>query len=465
MKHLGAIAALITLALVTTPEPARAQSKPGGGCVLDGVRLLVADAGENAIVELSVRVSAAEGVDTAVCSIPWDAVAIGAPTPQGSPPSVAVIRTFVDHAPSSLQLADGVGSAMIRGWEGPVTRTPIVVALRLLVEGTGDGLSIDVPRAALPVAAVSGARFEQRVKSARGGAATFSMANDDGALEPLGDAMAIVPTDAGPANGVGPASALPAHRARLTFAPNGSAPSATIPPSLLTLELLRASIPKRALELSPANAEGWDQLATAAYAAALHGDPVVATLGAGTLAWLGSGLSTHAIDIGETAALPDRIAVPGSVAAAIGDAPARITRRFGTRTRLLPLGRPSTFRAAMRAELSADEARATAAKQAVARLAARSSAELARTLPAAIIDDVAPTDPPRAEVLQAQMPTAAASTLAPAPMPKEPGPSTAHRSLPRRGGRHRGLLGLLALVGLAGLAAALRAEAFGPARE
>lgn len=366
-----ALATTITALLVV--GSARAEER----CRFDGVRILVSDAGDTSIVELSARV---HSVDGRGCTVDWSRVSLASPAGEASP-TIAVSQTFVDHKIiPPLTVADGVAAVQPREWHGDSG----VVAVRWFVEGTASGLRIEVPRAAFPKLADPGARVERRVKSARTGTAKFGA---------LGD-LPTLPSAPGPAGGAGPTGPADEERVVVEFVPSGPVTEA-IPGPLLTLEAMRGTLPLRVLDLSPANEEGWTEVAKRAYAAAMHGDPLVASMGVHTLAWLGSGLSLQAVKIGKAPAGPDTAVLPASVVDTIGDVDARLQKRMTTVGRLLPLGRSAVFRKALAAKPWDEAPRANAAKAAVARLATVQPQDLAAFLVPSIIDGMAaPIDPP-----------------------------------------------------------------------
>ncbi len=372
---------LVAAAALALASPARAQIEH---CKFDGVRVVVADAGDSSVVELSVRVRG--DVPDAPCSVDFSQVTLSAA--EGAAPTIAVSQTFVDHRLTTIDIADGVNSVQPRLWRG----TTGVVAARWFVEGTAGGLRVEVPRATFPKAFDPGARAERRVKSARVGTAKFG---------PLGD-LPILASPPGAAGGAGPTGPASDERVVAEFVPSGAPVTEDVPAPLVTLESFRSTLPLRVLDLSAANEEGWTEVAKRAYAAALHGDPVVASLGVHTLAWLGSGLSIQAVKIGATAST-DTAAVPASVLTAIGDVEARLSKRYGSLGRLLPLGRPAIFRKALTSKPWDDVARANAAKAAIARLASVQPQDLAPFLVPAIIDGAAaPIDPPQSVHVEPQ---------------------------------------------------------------
>lgn len=372
MKRLAAAA----FALSTLVVAARGGAEER--CRFEGLRVLVADAGEGSIVELSARVRSETG---GTCTVEWSRVSLSSPAGGDAAPTIAVAQTFLDHRLlSPMVVADGVAAVVPRDYRGE----PGVISVRWFVEGTAAGLRVEVPRAAFPKP-VAGARVERRVKSARTGSAKFG---------PLGD-IDVVPSAPGPAGGVGPAGPANEERIVVEMVPTGPVLEA-IPTPLLTLEAMRGTLPLRVLDLSPANEDGWNEVARRAYAAAIHGDPLVASMGVHTLAWLGSGLSLQAVKIGKTAAGPETAVIPASVVDTIGDVDARVQKRQPTVGRLLPLGRNAVFRKALAARPWDEAPRAAAAKAAVARLAAVPPQDLMPFLMPAIVDGMAaPIDPPQ----------------------------------------------------------------------
>ncbi|GAC1529303.1 MAG: hypothetical protein NVS3B10_26010 [Polyangiales bacterium] len=427
-------------ALAAAPSVARADDL----CVLDAVRVSLVDAGATSMLEVSARVRPSVHAPSD-CTVAWSRIALSSADPGTAAPSVVLVDGFVEHVRTPpMILADGLSGATPRDWHGVAALTGTLVSVRLLVEDTDGGLHVELPRTMFPPATVD-TRVERRVKSAREATAKFG---------DLGE-LAIAPTAPGPAGGLGPTGPLDVARVVVECVPSGVPPTETLPPWAIVLDGFRATLPSKALDLSPANDAGWDDLARHAYAAALHGDPVVASLGVSSLGWLAGGLDAHAITLGKTAAGPTVGVVPGPVADAIGDVGARLTRRYGAVGHLLPLGRPSTFRRALRAEPPAAPARATAAKGAVARLAALSPAEVAQFVTPALIDTNAPVDPP---VAAAPRPVVA-DEIAPAAKPTDEAkgaPSPGHRR--RRGHRRRNVLVALAALAALALVAAWRSR-------
>lgn len=365
MRFLGVAAAVL---LFAPSAPAQIER-----CKFDGVRIVIADSGDTSMVEISARLRG-----DGECHVDFSRVALS--SPGEAAPTIAVAQTFVGHKLTGVQVADGINAVSPREWRGE----PGVVSVRWLVEGTTAGLRVELPRSAFPKLADPGARVERRVKSARSGVAKFGK---------LGN-IAVPPTAPGAAGGLGPAGPADEERVVAEFFPEGPIIE-TVPTSVLTLDAFRDLIPRRVLDLSSQNEEGWSDVAKRAYAASLHGDPVVASLGVHTLAWLGSGLSLQAVKLGKTASADTAVA-PASVLEAIGDVEGRMTKRYGASGRLLPLGRPAIFRKALAAHPWDDEARATAAKNAVARLATVQPQDLTAFLVPAIVDgSAAPVDPPQ----------------------------------------------------------------------
>lgn len=434
MKRGAAIAAFALAAL-----PASAASA-ADVCVFEGVRVAVADAGDASYVEISARL-ASSGSDPVTCTVDWSRVVLASPGGADATPTIAIASTFVDHAQQKpLLVADGVAPASPRTWSGPVTKG--VVSVRFLVEGTASGLRVEIPRAVFPKAAHAGARAERRAKSPRDATGKFG---------PLGE-IAVPPSPPGAAGGVGPTGPFGPEPIVAEVVPTGAAPIEPLPPSVLTLNALRDTLPRRVLELSPEHQEGWDEVARRAYAAALHGDPLVASLGVHTLAWLASGLDLQAVRLAKVAAPPAVAAAPASVVDAIGDVEARLDKRHGTTGRFLPLGRSAVFRKALTARPWDDPARAKAAREAVARLASVAPQDLSPYLVPAIVDGgAAPVDPPAPDPAIVAKPLVAAAdgadTAAPAVEPRRaPSKRRASRAA-RRVGVGFGILVLLAGVG------------------
>ena len=376
----------VATSLLGSTAPARAADPV---CLLDGVRFSLVDAGATSELEISARVRP-QTSGTTTCSIAWSMVSLSAPAAGGGTPAIAIADAFVDHVRRPpLILADGASSATARDWTSEVGDEGAVVSVRWIVEGTDDGLRIELPRAMFPRAS-DGARFERRVKTARSGKADFG---SPGSVE-------LSPTDSGPAGGIGPTGPFDEQRVTIEFVPSADPISAKVAPSAFVLDAFRDALPRRVLDLSPENEAGWDDVARHAYAAAVHADPVVASLGVGTLAWLASGLELKASRIAATAGAPDVAVVPASVASTIGDVDGRLRKKLGAVGRLLPLGRSATFRRVLAAAPWGDEARAKAAKNAVARLATLDVGDLAKAVTPAIIETTAPIDPPTAAPTQ-----------------------------------------------------------------
>lgn len=391
------LAAMVAMAAMAAAFASTRQAHAAAGaCAIDGVRVSLVDGGESSLVEVSARVRSL-GDEPVECAIDWPLLTISAAADRSGSPSIAVVETFVDHALSRpLLLADGVATAAPHEWRGTVGPEGLVVAVRLVVEGSSDGLRVEVPRAIFPTHAIDGARIERRVKSARGGQARFG---ETGTLD-------IAPSPAGAAGGMGPTMALSQGRVVAEMVPGEAPVSASVAPAFTVLDLYRQELPMRALDLSAENDQGWDELAKRAYAAALHSDPVVASLGVATLAWLGGGLDLRITRIGASAS-PDVAAVPHDVLDAIGDVDARLQGRFAAVGHLLPLGRTAVFRRALTADPSHDVARSKAAIAAVARLAGVSPASLVAFVPPSIVDATAPVDPPVPGLSIATVPSAA----------------------------------------------------------
>lgn len=397
----------VAAAILLTAAPASAEI-----CRFEGVRVLIADSGDTSMVEISARVRG-DG-----CAVDFSRVALS--SPDGPAPTIAIEQTFFGHKLTNVQVADGVSAVNVREWRGEAG----TVAVRWIVEGTTSGLHVEVPRSAFPRAEVPGSRVERRVKSARSGLAKFGA---------LGN-IQVPPSAPGAAGGIGPTGPATEERVVAEFLPLGAIVE-PIPTSILTLDAFRDVLPKRVLDLTPENEDGWTEVAKRAYAASLHGDPVVASLGVHTLAWLGSGLSLQAVKIGKTASA-DTAAVPASLVDAIGDVEARLTKRYNASGRLLPLGRPAVFRKALTEKPWDDAARAAAARAAVARLATVQPQDLTAFLVPSIVDgSAAPIDPPQpAAVAPIQVPTAD---------PRAPAVEARHARSKRR--RHPGLyFGLVA---------------------
>lgn len=410
---------LVAAAVLLFATPAAAL------CRFEGVRVVIADSGDASMVEISTRLRG-EGE----CRVDFSRVTLS--SPEGAAPTIAVGQTFVGHKLTGVQVADGVSAVAPREWVG-LAEDGGVVAVRWIVEGTTGGLHIEVPRSAFPRAADPGARVERRVKSSRSGVAKFGK---------LGD-IAVPPTAPGAAGGLGPAGPADEDRIVAEFIPSGPLVE-MIPTSIVTLDAFRDLLPKRVLDLSPQNEDGWTEVAKRAYAASLHGDPVVASLGVHTLAWLGSGLTLQAVKIGKVAS-DDTAIVPQSVLDAIGDVETRLNKRYGATGHLLPLGRPAMLRKALAAKPWDEEARAAAAKSAVAKLATVQPQDLTAFLVPAIVDgSAAPVDPPQ---------PAAAPTIVPG-VPLTDSPTiTAGKKRTRKS--HRAIyLGLF--FGLAAIAWTLR---------
>lgn len=342
-------------------------------CRFEGVRVLIADSGDTSMVEISARVRGD------LCSVDFSRVALS--SPDGATPTIAIEQTFFGHKLVGVQVADGISAVNVREWHGAAG----TVAVRWIVEGTTGGLRVEVPRSMFPKAADPGARVERRVKSARDGLGKFGK---------LGD-IQVPPSSPGAAGGIGPTGPADEERVIAEFFPGTGPIVETIPTSIVTLASFRDTLPRRVFDLTPENLDGWNEVAKRAYAASLHGDPVVASLGVHTLAWLGSGLSIQAVKIGKVAS-QDTAAVPASVVDTIGDVEARLAKRYGANGRLLPLGRPAIFRKALLAKPWDDKPRAEAAKAAVARLATVQPQDLTAFLVPAIVDgSAAPIDPPQ----------------------------------------------------------------------
>jgi len=416
-------------------------------CAIEGVRVSLADAGDTTTVEISARLKPL-GTKSASCLVDWTLVSLGTPEGNGAMPTIAIAQTFIDHhLEAPLVLADGVASAPLRAYRGDVTDAGRVVAIRFVLEGTSGGVRVEIPRAAFPRLTVPGARAERRVKSGRSGTARFGL---------LGD-IPIVASAPGPAGGLGPTAAIDRERITAEMVPKEEGGEVVKPGSATTLDAFRDTLPRRVLDLSTSNDEAWDEIARRAYAAAVHGDPIVASIGVYTLAWLGSGLTLQATKISKTAGGPDTAVLPASVVDTIGDAPARLTKRYGAVGRLLPLGRPSTFRKALSAQPWTDPARAKAAKDAVARLGALGTETLASYVVPAIADETSPVDPPGAVIIPGTTPTEIEPmpSIDPSAVPSVTAPAKKHAS--SRPSHRRRWFGLsTALLAVAAIAYWLR---------
>ena len=430
--------------LLLAPNVARADSP---GCALGGVRIAVADAGQTTTIEISARLQPTEHAP-ATCTIAWSRLGFGSPDATGSSPSIVLVDSFVEHARTPpLLLADGVAGASLRDFSGEIPVTGEVVAIRVVLEGTEGGMRLEVPRSIF-LAATATARVERRVKSARAATARFGV---------LGE-LPIAATAAGPAGGVGPTGPLDQDRIVVDCVPTGEPIVETIASVGRVLDGFRDTFAQKVLDLSPQNDAGWDELARRAYAAAVHGDPVVATLGMSSLAWLASGLDLKATSVGKTAAPPNVALAPESVVDAIGDVDARLGKRFGAVGRLLPLGRPSTFRRVLAASPWSEPARAQAAKAAVARLASITAVDLAAYVSTGIMEDTAPIDPPASDE---PLPSwgEAQPTAVPAPASSVSGKPTIpgrRRARPRLSRRMKVIGGLLSFSVVLALLAWLR---------
>jgi hypothetical protein len=446
MRRALALVSLAALAVVVAaPGSARGRGDPIApkqGCAVEGVRVLVYDQGDASTVEISTKLSPI-GAQRATCTVDWSRVALASPGGAAATPTIAMAETFVDHALAQpLMLADGLSSAIVPAWKGDVEAAK-VVALRLVVEGTNAGLRVDVPRDTFPRATAPGARAERRAKAARAAVAKF------GALGEL----AIEATAPGPSNAFGPTDALSEAPIVIESVPTGAPVTQPLPSPIAVLDMMRTTIPLRVLDLSPDNDAGWDETARYAYAASLNGDPVVASLGVHTLAWLASGLSLEAVGVAAASTSPDTAVVPASIANAVGDPDARLAKTLGGIGRFLPLGRPSTFKKSLAKRPELDAARAKAARDAIARLDGAKPEDLAKFAVPALLDRTAPVDPP------APIPTAAPAPIAPREVepPPAPTPDVDHARVARRA-RHvhrRPPIGALFGVLAAGAAIAL----------
>jgi hypothetical protein len=447
-RQLGALVAIAlatgaSVASISSDALGRAEpTAPKQGCAVDGVRVFLYDQGDASTVEISTRLQPIGGL-RATCTVDWSRVTLASPDQAAGTPTVAIVQSYVDHAlEAPLMLADGLSSAIVPAWKGDVDERGKIVSLRLVVEGTASGLRVEVPRDTFPRATTNGARAERRAKGARDGTARF------GALGEL----AIKAEGPGPANAFGPTDPLGEASIVVETVPGGAPLTQPIPATIAVLGMMRATIPLRVLELSPENDAGWDEAARYAYAAAMNGDPLVASLGVHTLAWLGSGLSLQAVRIATISDGPETAAVPAAVATAVGDPDARVAKTLGGIGRFLPLGRPSTFKKALMKRPELDLARAKAARDAVARLAPVKPEELVQLAVPALLDRTVPVDPP------APMPKPGAAPIV-TPQPTEPAvepadaPPASARPRHHRRRAHRHLpIGLL-FGGLAAFAA------------
>ncbi|MEO7094815.1 MAG: hypothetical protein ABI175_16270 [Polyangiales bacterium] len=440
------VACFVAATCVVTSTSARADEP---ACALDGVRIAVADAGSTTTVEISARVKTTTGA-SATCTVAWSRLGFGGTDAPGSTPSVVIVDPFLDHARlPPLLLADGLAGAPLRDFTGEITPEGKVVAIRIVFESTEGGLHLELPRSMFP-RATAAAKVERRVKSARAATGRFGE---------LGE-LPIAATPAGPAGGVGPTGPFDKERVVVECIPTGEPIVETVASAGRVLDGFRDTFAQKVLDLSPANETGWDELARRAYAAAVHGDPVVATLGVSSLAWLAGGLDLKATKLGKVAAAPDVVAAPASVVDAIGDVDARLARRFGAVGRLLPLGRASTFRRLLGVSPWNEAARAQAAKDAVARLAAITAIDLAAYVSTGIMEDTAPIDPPEsAEPIptwgEAQ-PTVVPS-VSPTTTKLSPGPR--YRARPRVSRRMKIIGGLVSFAVVVALLAWLRKRA------
>ncbi|MBL8714863.1 MAG: hypothetical protein JNL79_02660 [Myxococcales bacterium] len=451
MRSLRSTACALGLgALVGPLAPSALSAAPPPvpiGCVLESVRVSVIDEVDDSWVEVGVRLRAS-GAPTASCTIDFTQIALGTPDAVGPTPTIALAATWVAGKPvPPLLTADGVAAVSLRSWSGEVTATPTVVSTRLLVEGTGLGLRVELPRTALPGLAHGGARVERRAKSARPATGRFG---------PLGT-IEVPPTPPGLSGGVGPTSPLSDARTIVEVVPSGAPATQPLSPAVRTFDALRQTLPLRALDLGESDPAGWDELAKRAYAAALHGDPLVAALGMRTLAWFASGLSLQAVRVAKTAAPPETVAVPASVVDAIGDVEARLAKRHSAVGRLLPLGRPAVFRKILEGRPWADAPRAKAAKDAVERLAPLGAADLTAFLVPPMLDGASlPIDPPApADAPLVAVPPAVGDN--PVVTPPNPNGPSIQQAPRRKTGKRAGLGLLLVLVGV-GIARLLRED-------
>lgn len=435
--------ALVSLGLATL-APTRAPAAEPIGCLVESVRVSIVDEVDDAWVEVGVRVRAS-GTPTASCTIDFTQLALATPDAAGPTPTIAIAATWSAGKPvPPLLTADGVAAVSLRSWTGDVGTTPVVVATRLLVEGATQGVRVELPRAALPPLGHRGAKVERRAKSARPSTGRFG---------PLGT-IEIPPSPPGPSGGLGPTTGLSEARTIVEVVPTGAPATQPLSPAVRTFDALRQTLPLRALDLGEADAPGWDELGKRAYAAALHGDPLVAALGMRTLAWMASGLSLQAVRIAKAASPPETVAAPASVVDAIGDVEGRLGKRHSAVGRLLPLGRPAVFRKILEARPWADAPRAKAAQDAVKRLEPLTAADLTAYLVPPMLDGASlPIDPPA----PADVPLVAvtAPTDEPGVAPAPPTLDAAHPTRRRSGARRLWLGLLLVLVG-AGVVRVLR---------
>jgi hypothetical protein len=371
----------IAASLVVASKAAHARPAV---CNTQSVRVSLVDAGATSMLEISARVATTVGDPGEPCMLAWSRLALSSSSGSGPSPHVLMVETFVDHERTPpMLLADGLSAAAPRDATVMPTNGPAVVALRMIVEDTDGGLKVELPRGLLPTP-TSWARAERRVKSARDATAKFGE---------LG-AMPIPASPPGIAGGLGPTGPFEITGANATIvvecAPTGAPPSEALPTWTTAIDAFRATLPKRALDLSPNDEAGWDDLARHAWAAAMHSDPVVASLGVSSLAWLASGLDVQGTKL-------DASNAPKNVLASIGDVQKRLDQRWGAVGHLLPLGRPTTFRQVLAANPGADSARAKAAKSAAMRLATIGEADVASMITPSIVEGIAPIDPPSIE--------------------------------------------------------------------
>ncbi len=186
-----------------------------GGCAVAGVRLSVIDAGATAIVEISAHLASMskDATQRATCSVDWSLVMLSAPEGAASTPTIAIADSFVDHQRVlPVAFADGAGTATPHGFRGEVGAAGVTVALRLYVEGVDGGLTVELPRAALPKSTTEDAKLERRGKSARAVTAKFGVAG----------ALALKAAPPGLSGGVGPTMPLSASTISLEIVPNGT---------------------------------------------------------------------------------------------------------------------------------------------------------------------------------------------------------------------------------------------------
>ncbi|MBK7399234.1 MAG: hypothetical protein IPJ34_23935 [Myxococcales bacterium] len=450
MRSLRSTACALGLgALVVPLAPSALSAAPPPvpiGCVLESVRVSVLDEVDDSWVEIGVRLRAS-GAPTASCTIDFTQLALGTPDAVGPTPTIALAATWVAGKPvPPLLTADGVAAVSLRSWSGEVTSTPIVVSTRLLVEGTGLGLRVELPRTALPGLAHGGARVERRAKSARPATGRFG---------PLGT-IEVPPTPPGSRGrrpdlaAVGRANDRrggPERRARDPAAVAGGAHVRCAPPDdTAPGPRSRRVRPGRVGRARQARVRGRPARGSAG-GRARHAHPRVVRVGA----------SLQAVRVAKTAAPPETVAVPASVVDAIGDVEARLAKRHSAVGRLLPLGRPAVFRKILEGRPWADAPRAKAAKDAVERLAPLGAADLTAFLVPPMLDGASlPIDPPAPAdaPLVAVPPAVGDDPVVTPPSPNGPSIQQAPR---RKTGKRAGLGLLLVLVGV-GIARLLRED-------